>query len=148
MKTLTENEHPLVTPNFVGTDAEKITVLNYWSDLIRLVRSMNTLVISYDNKLAIVNQLQAELNIINSEINNVTSHLIKHADGSEEMSTMPKAIVNLAEPEAPAVPSNVPMVAADRFNPKNIPTSEAMQRLAGTYYANNMQKKKKTSFKK
>jgi hypothetical protein len=148
MDKLLENEHPLVTPSFLGTDAEKIVVLNYWSDLIRLVRSLNSIVISHDNKLAIVNQLQNELNIINSEINNVTAHVQQHADGSEEMSTMPqgvpdpdtKPVVNLAEPET-----------TDRFakfNPPTVPTSEAMQRLAGTYYANKLQRKAKTKFKK
>jgi len=140
MKTLVEDEHPLVTPNFIGTDAEKILVLGYWSEVIGLMRSMNSIVISHENKLAIIDQLKKELDIIDLEVNNVSAHQVQHADGSVEMNTMPKGeevplkspIIDLTQPEAAPAPTNPYEV----FNPKRVPATEAMQRLAGTWYSN------------
>ena len=126
---LFENEHPLVTPNFIGTDQEKINVLGYWAGLISMLRSMNISIVSHENKLAVIKQLRAELDIIDVEINNVSSHEVTNQDGSPEMSTMPKEpIVNLAEPE---VKESLDPYA--RFNIKASPV-EAMKRLAGNYY--------------
>lgn len=151
MDKLLENEHPLVTPNFIGTDEEKIQVINYWSQMITFLRSLNGLVISHENKLAIISQLIKEMDIINLEINNVTAHQVTSPDGSTEMSTMPAngevavedpvtvsataPVVNLAEPE---VKKSNPYEA---FNRPAVSTSEAMQRLAGTYYSNKSKKK-------
>lgn len=152
MKTLTEDEHPLVTPNFIGTDEEKVIVLGYWSEVIGLMRSMNSIVVSHDNKLAIIAQLKAELEIINNEVNNVTSHQVQHADGSVELSTMPAGgELPKSGPVAPATPVPTSTTPApkiidlgqpeNKFNPK-VSTTEAMQRLAGTYYASKAAKKK------
>ena len=55
---LYENEHKLVTPDFIGTDEEKIAVLSYWTNLISSIRSINNIVISHENKLAIIDQLK------------------------------------------------------------------------------------------
>ncbi len=138
METLNENEHPLVTPDFVGTDAEKTGVLGYWSDMIGKLRSLNVSVISHRNKLAIIAQLKKELDLIDVEINNDTAHPIIHKDGSNEMSTMPKGEeVPVVAPVVDLTQSEVPVTATnpyDIFNPKRVPASEAMQRLAGNWY--------------
>lgn len=154
MTTLFENEHPLVTPSFVGTDEEKIQVLGYWAGLIGFLRSLNAHVISHENKLAIIAQLKAELEIINVEVNNVTAHMVNPGDGANEMSTMPVGgdvanpdlvTVNATSP-APSVAPPAPRVVdlaepENKFNPKATAT-EAMQRLAGNYYASRVSKKK------
>jgi hypothetical protein len=147
MTTLLENEHPLVTPNFIGTDAEKIAVINYWSGMICHLRSLNLNVISHENKLAILDQLRKELDLVCTEVNNVTSHTVTHADGSTEQSTVPPAseapdvavaaepIVNLGEPE-------VKLNFEGLHEQKKISAAEQMQRLAGTWYQNQSKKKK------
>jgi hypothetical protein len=148
MTTLFENEHPLVTPNFIGTDQEKIAVLGYWSSLISLLRAMNSIVISHDNKLAIISQLQSELALIDNEINNDSARPVIQADGGTEMTNVPRgqtdgetpAIVDLSDPN-PATdvktPTDVTTVTDpySQFNRRNVPVGEAMQRLAGNYYS-------------
>jgi hypothetical protein len=150
MNTLLENEHPLVTPNFIGTDEEKIAVLAYWAEMIRHLRSLNAIVISHENKLAIMDQLNKELDIVCQEVNNATSHSVTNPDGSTEQSTMPTGaevpvvapVVNLAEPEVrESVKESVDPYA--KFNQKALTPAEAMQRLAGTYYSNKSKKSTK-----
>lgn len=138
MKILVENEHPLNTPSFMGTDAEKIAVLGYWSGMISHLRSMNMIVISHENKLAIINQLKSELELINIEVNNATAHPVVHPDGSTEMSQVttdqPTAVATSAAVTAPE--NVVDLTATESKATSKIPVAEAMQRLAGTYYSN------------
>jgi len=135
MKILFENTHPLTTPDFVGTDQEKIAVIGYWSGLISHLRSMNMIIISHENKLAIIAQLKRELEMIDIDVNNNTAQPVVHPDGSTEMSQL-----STTSPNIDAAPTVVPNeVVVDlttnesQFNPK-ISITEMMQRLAGNYY--------------
>jgi hypothetical protein len=127
MKILFENTHPLTTPDFVGTDQEKIAVIGYWSGLISQLRSMNMIVISHENKLAIIDQLKKELEMIDIEVNNDTAHPVVHPDGSTEMSQVE------VPTEAPGEVVVDLTATESQFNPK-ISITEMMQRLAGNYY--------------
>ena len=141
MKILTENEHPLNTPAFIGTDAEKIAVIGYWAGMISHMRSMNMIVISHENKLAIIAQMKKELELIDIEVNNDTAHPVVHPDGSTEMSQL-----STTAPTMDAAPTVAPKeIVVDlttnesQFNPK-ISIKEQMQRLAGTHYSNKSKK--------
>ena len=135
MKTykLNEDEHQLVTPSFIGTDEEKIGVLTFWSEMISKIRSINSYVISHENKLAIVAQLKKELELIDLEINNVTSHPVQHADGGTEMAQIaPDNSVDLSIPEP--VKYQTESKKSSVFDKPKISIVEQMQRIAGTYY--------------
>lgn len=128
METLKENEHKLITPSFIGTDEEKITTLNYWLGMITHLRSLNSIVISFENKISIINQLKIELNIIDNEVNNVSSVPTPEIDGSVEMSNLPVppdvangAIVDLTVTES-----------KDPFK-RVISDKESIQKLAGNW---------------
>jgi len=141
MKILFENEHALNSPSFIGTDAEKIAVLGYWAGMISHLRSMNMIVISHDNKLAIIAQLKKELELIDAEINNDSARPVVHPDGSLEMSNNPTIAPNMDD--TPTVSPNevvIDLTTESQFSPK-IPVAEAMQRLAGTWYKNKASKK-------
>lgn len=141
MKILFENEHALNSPSFIGTDAEKIAVLGYWAGMISHLRSMNMIVISHDNKLAIIAQLKKELELIDAEINNDSARPVVHPDGSLEMSNNPTIAPNMDA--TPTVSPNevvIDLTTESQFSPK-IPVAEAMQRLAGTWYKNKASKK-------
>ena len=136
MKILTENTHPLNTPSFTGTDAEKISVLGYWAGMISHLRSMNLIVISHENKLAIIAQLSKELELINIEINNETSHATVHADGSTEMSQVALDHDPMADTQSTPAPTQAVVdltTNESQFKPK-ISLKEQMQRLAGNHY--------------
>jgi len=141
MKILVENEHPLNSPSFIGTDAEKIAVLGYWAGMISHIRSMNMIVISHENKLAIIAQLKKELELIDIEVNNDSAHPVVHPDGSTEMSQLTTTSPNIDD--APTVVPNEVVVDLttneSQFNPK-ISIKEQMQRLAGTHYLNKSKK--------
>lgn len=119
---LNETENPLVTPEFIGTDEEKIQVLSYWSELIGTLRSLNAAVISHPNKLAILAQLKAETELLEREVTNVSATAQGGADGAVELSQAPA-------PNTPA-PENVVNLA----EPERIPATEMMMRLSGTWY--------------
>jgi hypothetical protein len=135
---LNESEHPLVTPEFIGTDEEKMAVLTYWAGLISQVRSLNSCVISHQNKLSIIFQLQKELTLIGLEVNNTSAEPVSQPDGSIEMNqdATPKTagpeeiVINLGTPEVKESEEN----PYAKFNRKDVPVAEAMQRLAGTWY--------------
>jgi hypothetical protein len=76
MKKLFENEHPLETPALVGTDEEKIAGIRFWAELVALARSIDTTFISYENKLRIIQYLKKELDLVDVEINNVSSQVV------------------------------------------------------------------------
>jgi hypothetical protein len=130
---LNEDEHQLVTPSFIGTDEEKIGVLTFWSEMISKIRSINSYVVSHENKLAIVAQLKKELELIDLEINNVTSHPVQHADGGTEMSQVaPDNSVDLSIPEP--IKYQTESKKNSVFDTPKISIIEQMQRIAGTYY--------------
>jgi hypothetical protein len=153
MKILVE-EHPLVTPDFVGTDAEKTCVLSYWADIIGKLRAMNTTVIFHRNKLVIIAQLKKELELIDIEINNNTAHPTVHTDGSTEMAQdipkeEPKDTIDLAEPEVQLIspsgapnPTIPPAQKSPLYAPPKMSMGEQMQRLSGTWYINEAKRAK------
>jgi hypothetical protein len=136
---INESEHPLVTPEFIGTDEEKMAVLSYWSDLIGLVRSLNACVISHQNKLSIILQMQKELTLIGLEVNNTSAAPVSQQNGSIEMNqdTTPKTtgpdeiVIDLGKPDVQEAENPYA-----KFERKDIPVAEAMKRLAGTWYQN------------
>ena len=71
---LFESENSLKTPEIVGTDEEKVAVLAYWSDLVGLLRSINTTVISIENKIAILDHLKNEVELVMLDVTNATAH--------------------------------------------------------------------------
>ena len=78
-KKLTENEHALTTPEFIGTDQEKIAGIKFWSDVIGLIRSINTTFVSYENKKSLIAAVKRELDIISVEIDNSSSRVTQGA---------------------------------------------------------------------
>lgn len=86
---LLENEHPLVTPELNGTDAEKIAAISYWSDVVGLLRSLKSHVISLDNQMAIITAIKTEVDLIDIEINNKTASTVQNPDGTADMKALP-----------------------------------------------------------
>lgn len=72
-KLLVETEHKLISPELIGTDAEKIACLRYWSEIVGLFRSLNVTVVSFDNKVNIIAAIKAELELVDMELHNVTA---------------------------------------------------------------------------
>lgn len=134
MKKIFENEHPLVTPNFIGTDKEKTEVLCYWASLVSVLRNMNDIVISFDNKLAIISQLQSELALMDNEVNNDSARPVVHNDGSTNMTNTPP---NQTVGEPPKI---VDLTSQEDIY--KIPVAEQMQRIAGIWYSSNNKNKK------
>ena len=112
-----ESEHPLVTPEFIGLDEEKISVIQYWSEIIGLLRSMNSCVVSIENKQAIINQLKKEIELLDIELNNISAVPVENEDGSYDMD-QPTG-VDLRNPE--------PQVKTNQM------TKESLQKLAGNW---------------
>ena len=73
---LFENEHTLDSPPLIGTDEEKIRGIAFWADVVRLLRSINSTFISFENKQAILKYLKQELERVDVEINNVSSQIV------------------------------------------------------------------------
>lgn len=86
---LLENEHPLITPELNGTDAEKIATLSYWSEVVSLLRSLKSHVISLDNQQAIISAIKTEVDLIDIEINNKGAVTVQNADGTADMKALP-----------------------------------------------------------
>lgn len=78
-KKLTENEHALATPELIGTDQEKIAGIKFWSDVIGLIRSINTTFVSYENKKSVIAAFKKELDVIEVEIDNSSSRVSQGA---------------------------------------------------------------------
>jgi hypothetical protein len=73
---LFENEHTLDSPPLIGTDEEKIRGIAFWADVVRLLRTINTTFISFENKQAILKHIKQELERVDVEINNVSSQIV------------------------------------------------------------------------
>jgi hypothetical protein len=92
MMHLTESDNSaLVTPDFTGTDDEKISVINYWAELIGLIRSIDASVSSLENKLAIISQIKKEIELIELSLTNATAQPIDNGDGAVELKKATKA---------------------------------------------------------
>jgi hypothetical protein len=112
---LNETESPLVTPVFSGTDEEKVSCLSYWAELIAIIRSLNSCITAHENKLAIINQLKTEVQIIDSELNNLTAKPQVNNDGSVEMKQE----------------TEVDLSSTDMFAPPKLSVPAQLQKLAG-----------------
>ena len=136
---LVESDTTLTTPDFIGNDEEKVNVLAYWSDMISLLRSINTTVVSIENKVAILDQLKKEVELLTLEVTNATSHPATSTDGSSEMKKDgdpekdAPPVVDLSSPEDGNMPGAVPSAPVDPFAGPKITTTEQMRRLAGIW---------------
>lgn len=108
MKKLIENEHALTTPQLIGTDEEKIVGIRYWSEVIALIRSINTTFVSYENKRAVLDAFKNELQLIEIELDNTTSRVtqgggeIPSADQNANTSPNEVNVVDLTKTAAVA----------------------------------------------
>ena len=73
---LLENEHTLESPELIGTDEEKINGIRFWADLVGMIRSIDHTFISHENKLAILAFLKKEVDLVDIEINNISSQVV------------------------------------------------------------------------
>lgn len=81
IKNLIENEHALSTPELIGTDQEKVAGIKFWADVIGLIRSINTVFVSYENKKSVISAFEKELEIIALEIDNSSSKVSQGEEG-------------------------------------------------------------------
>ena len=126
---LLEVEHNLITPDFVGTDEEKIKVLNYWAELIGTIRALNANVISSDNKIAIIHQLKHELDLLDLENSNMSAVPVGNVDGSTEMRKS-----NLKPEEEPSIDltkEDKPKKSEDFFKAPPLSPEATAKKLAG-----------------
>jgi hypothetical protein len=101
-KPLLETESKLISPELIGTDAEKIAALQYWSEIVGLFRSLNTTIISFDNKTNIIAAIKAELELIEMELHNVSAVPSNEPGEIPSMEMVPtEEIVDLSTPEKP-----------------------------------------------
>lgn len=133
-----ENEHPLETPDLIGTDAEKIAGIKFWADLIALVRSIDTTFISYENKLAIIQFLKKELDLVDVEINNISATVVSKPGEIPSAEQLPAAvpepeqnIVDLSK-SAEVAASAAPVLPAPPAPPVN-PITKAAVKTAPTF---------------
>jgi len=129
---LIETEHSLVTPVFVGTEKERIEGLSYWTSLISVIRSLNVFVSSHENKLAILAQLKQEINLIDSEVNNITSTVVTNTDGSTELTAIPDG--NLEKPSTENNKSYVDLSEPETLDTRD-PNSVISKRFVGPVFA-------------
>ena len=72
---LKESMHSLVTPEFTGTHDEMIQAAGYWITLISQVRNLLNAVQGFDNRAAIINQLDKEVGIMKAELENLSAKM-------------------------------------------------------------------------
>lgn len=131
----------LKTPEIVGTDEEKISVLAYWSDLVGMLRSINSTVISMENKIAILTHLKNEVELVTLEVTNATAHpVVDDEDGGTSMKQAGDPAA-----DAPGVVDLTKPPAQDQFNR---PTThlEQMRTLAGIKESKKEQPTKKITY--
>lgn len=103
MDKLKESMHALVTPEFTGTHDEMIAAAGYWISLISQVRNLLNAVQGFDNRAAIINQLDKEVAIMKAELENLSAK-VTPGNGLPAM-TQPAPTDSpdiQIEPEAPA----------------------------------------------
>lgn len=88
-QTLIESMHPLVTPEFTGTHDEMITAINFWVSLVSQLRSLPSVVTTYENREAIIKQVEQEIAGLRSELENVSTTVTTDDNGAQSM-TQPK----------------------------------------------------------
>lgn len=121
---LVENEHALSTPELIGDDQEKIAGIKFWSDVISLIRSLNTIFVSYDNKKAIIAAFKKELDLLEIELDNETSHPSQGGMGIPSTDqTLDRGHVNVVDL------TNPQEVAATTTVGKKAPTFEDLEKL-------------------
>lgn len=82
---LQESMHTLVTPEFTGTHDEMITAAGYWVTLISQIRSLFNTISSFDNRAAIINQLEKEVSIMKAELDNLSATITTDGNGLPSM---------------------------------------------------------------
>jgi hypothetical protein len=90
---LIESMHPLVTPEFTGTHEEMISAINFWVALVSQLRSLPGTITAYENREAIIKQVELEVASLRSELQNVSSVATIDDDGAQSM-TQPKTDAN------------------------------------------------------
>lgn len=90
----------LDTPTLIGTDEEKIAGIKFWAELVSLVRSVNSVFVSYENKQEVIKYLKKEIEQIDVEINNISASVVSHPDEIPSAEQVPK---DEAVPEIPEV---------------------------------------------
>ena len=99
-KPLLEVESKLISPELIGTDSEKIAGIQFWSEIVGMLRSLNVTMISFENKVNIIAAIKAELELIDMELNNVTAAANVEPGEIPSMEMVPKDdVVDLSVPE-------------------------------------------------
>jgi len=86
---LLENEHALTSPELIGDDHEKIGCIQYWAEIVGMLRTLNLVAVSFPNKINIINAIKAEIELIETELHNDPSYPVQNADGSIDMEQLP-----------------------------------------------------------
>lgn len=73
MTQLNESMHSLVTPEFTGTHQEQVAAAGYWVSLISQVRNLFDAIPGFDNRAAIINQLEKDVAIMKAELDNLSA---------------------------------------------------------------------------
>lgn len=82
---LKESMHALVTPEFTGTHDEMIAAAGYWISLISQVRNLFNAISGFDNRAAIINQLEKEVSIMKAELENLSATVTTDGNGLPAM---------------------------------------------------------------
>lgn len=82
---LKESMHALVTPEFTGTHEEMIAAAGYWIALISQVRNLFNGIPGFDNRAAIINQLEKEVGIMKAELENLSATVTTDGNGLPSM---------------------------------------------------------------
>jgi hypothetical protein len=109
IEKLKESMHALVTPEFTGTHEEMISAVGYWVSMISQLRSLFTIISSFDNRAAIINQLEKEIAIMKAELDNLSAKV--NTDGNGLPSMGQPAPINAPaieiEPGQPTAPTGI-----------------------------------------
>lgn len=130
MDNLHENEHALSTPELIGDDIEKINCIQYWSEIVGLLRSLNVTVVSFKNKVNIIQAIMNELQTIDTELRNDASYPVQTQDGAVEMDQVPKddeKVLDLSKPQKVEL-TTIQLAQASKIQRDNL---ERLQRAAG-----------------
>lgn len=129
VKFLSENEHVLTSPEIIGTDEEKISAISYWSSVIGLYRTLNSLMVSYNNKINMITAMRKELDIVELEIQNTSAEV---KDDGESVPGMYQDTD--AAPDEAVIDIGNKTISTEEKEQKKKALIEKMQRAAGTFY--------------
>lgn len=85
MTQLNESMHSLVTPEFIGTHEEQVAAAGYWISLVSQVRNLFNAIQGFDNRAAIINQLEKEVGIMKAELENNSATVNTDGNGLPSM---------------------------------------------------------------